>query len=147
MRRTLALVEPQKNTRKPRNPRTPSAPGVVTQVRTALQRRNALATLIGAILGGFVPCATYVIAHGEVARTSHGYAMLALVIGGLVFSAKTVWQWASLAFRDPWKATGFAMLIEGAMTLSSNQTLTLVALGLLAGINAIATGVSLSRHG
>jgi hypothetical protein len=118
---------------------------VVEQVRIALTPANRLPTALGCLLGGFVPVASYVVAHNEIAYSWHGWAMLALVVGGLVFSAKTVWQWGNAAFGDPWKATGLVLLLEGIMTLSAIEWLGATALGLLAAINAIATGVTLSR--
>ena len=72
--------------------------------------------------------------------------MLILVLGGLLFSAKTVWQWAHQAFaNDAWKATGFVVLLEGVMTLSQIPALAIAALVLLTAINGIATGVVLSK--
>lgn len=140
---TARKSRPKTATRKPRASKR--QPGVVEQVRTAFHRKNALATSIGLVFGGFVPVATYYVSHHEVAASAHGYAMLALVIGGLVFSAKTVWQWARAAFADPWKATGFVVLLEGVMTLSGQGALAVAALTLLTAVNAIATGVTLSR--
>jgi hypothetical protein len=69
----------------------------------------------------------------------------ALVAGGLVYSAKTVWQWGRLAFACPWKATGFVLLLEGVMVLSRIEWLSVAALVYLVGINAIATGCLLAR--
>lgn len=130
----------------PRSRRAPRrATGVVDQVRIAISRQHLLSTVLGGVLGGFVPIATYAVAHREIAASAHGYAMLALVMGGLLFSAKTVWQWGRLAFNDPWKATGFVLLLEGVMTLSGQQSVAIAALIVLTSINAIATGVTLSR--
>lgn len=145
--RQVSTVVPLKRKRAPRTskPRAKRATGVVSQVRVALSRQHALPTTIGAVLGGFVPVATYAVAHREIAASTHGYAMLALVMGGLLFSAKTVWQWGRAAFSDPWKATGFVLLLEGVMTLSGQQSVAIAALIVLTSINAIATGVTLSR--
>ena len=118
---------------------------MVDQVRIALTPANRLPTALGCVLGGFVPVASYFVAHAEIAYSYHGAAMLSLVLGGLVFSAKTVWQWGRAAFADSWKASGLVLLLEGIMTLSSTQWLGIAALVLLAAVNAIATGVTLSR--
>lgn len=138
----------QTTKRRPRAPRAAKIPGVVSQVKTALKRRNALATACGFVLGGFVPVATFFVAHFEAGIGSwQAGAMLAMVIGGLLFSAKTVFQWARLGFSDPVKATGFVVALEVVMTLSGLDVLSYSALALLTAINGIATGVTLSHGG
>jgi hypothetical protein len=108
-------------------PKAPQAPpGVVAQVRLALRPKARLATLLGCLLGGFVPLASYVVAHREVdTGTAHGLVSLLLVLGGLVFSAKTVFQWGQLAFQHGGKALGFTVLMEGVMTMSHTPWLAL----------------------
>lgn len=119
--------------------------GVVPMVREAFKRDNRLAMLCGSVLGGFVPIASYVLAHNELGERWYTSPRLALVCGGLLYSAKTVVQWAQMAFRDKYKAYGFAVLVEGVMTFSRTPWLGALALGLLVFINACATGVTLSR--
>jgi len=115
-------------------------------VRTAIMPENALATAMGAILGGFVPLATFTVAHQELGGTEwYLQPKLALVLGGLLYSAKTVVHWGHLAFRDRTKALGFVILLEGVMIFSATAWLSYFALALLVAINAIATGVTLSR--
>ena len=114
-------------------------PGVIAQVRTAA--KNPVALAIGALLGGFVPAATYMVAHNE----AKGFNMaMCLVIGGLVYSAKTVFQWGRMAFNDTAKALGFVLLIEGVMVTSKTGWLALAALAYLVSINAVATGCLLA---
>jgi len=133
--------------RRAQKPKAPKRVLVMDEIRAAFRQKNLLATFVGLILGGFVPVGSFLVIHYEVGEfTWHGAAMLGLAIGGLVFSAKTVWQWAKSAFADDaWKATGFVILLEGLMTLSGNFGLSVAALVLLTAINAIATGVQLSR--
>ncbi len=121
------------------------ASGIVGQVRAAFHPEARLATLIGACLGGFVPLAGYQVAHHEFSREA-GLFQLAvpLVMGALLYSAKTVYDWGKLAFRSPVKAVGFVLLTEGVMITSSTAWLSVAALVLLAGVNAIATGATLS---
>lgn len=135
-------------TAKPRKQVTPQAVGVVSQVRTAFRRDNALATTCGAVLGGFVPAATFSVAHGELSASAPLWTqpLALLVLGGLVFSALTVAAWGRMAFKSPVKAVGFTVLIEGVMTFSHQTWLSCVALAYLVLINAIATGVTLSRQ-
>jgi hypothetical protein len=74
------------------------------------------------------------------------YAQIAtyLVLGGLLFSAKTVFAWAKMAFQSPAKSAGFVLLLEGVMIASSVPVLPLVLLSILVGVNGIATGCILS---
>lgn len=120
--------------------------GVVDQVRVALRPKNRLAALLGAILGGFVPIASYVLAHHEIAPGTAWALQPApwLVAGGLVYSAKTVFDWARAAFALRAKALGFVVLLEGVMTGSATRALALAALVILVGINAVSAGCQLS---
>lgn len=120
--------------------------GVVDQVVLAFNARNRLATVLGFIAGGIVPVATYVEAHSDLNDSLPLYSQAAsfMVLGGLVFSAKTVFTWAKRAFRDGWKAAGFVVLLEGVMITSHVPVLPLVLLAILVAINGIATGCILS---
>ena len=120
--------------------------GVVDQVVLACSPRNRLATVLGFILGGVVPIATYVEAHLDldVAQPLHCQTATFLVLGGLAFSAKTVFSWSLRAFRDGWKAAGFVVLLEGVMVTSHVPFLPLVLLAILVAVNGIATGCALS---
>ncbi len=119
--------------------------GVVRQVTLAFRRKALLATLIGFLLGGFVPVACYVVAHREGASFDlAGGKSLGLVIGGLAYSAKTVYEWSRLAFESAFKSIGFVVLLEGVMITSATPWLALTALGYLVVINGVATGCTLS---
>ena len=97
---------PTPRTRAPRQAKAPVDPrtlGVVDQVRIAFRPTNRLALVWGVLLGAGVPVATYTLAHDGLARAgSHLYfaAVLALVLGGLAFSAKSVFAWCRQAFQD-----------------------------------------------
>jgi hypothetical protein len=116
--------------------------GVVAQVKRAAQRRNLLATLIGCLLGGFVPLAIYVVSHAAAFTFTSGPA--ALVLGGLCYSAQTVYQWARLAFDNALKSVGFCVLLEGVMCTTHVHWLALLSLVYLIVINGVATGCNLS---
>lgn len=120
--------------------------GVVAQVRTAFSTKNRLAAFVGSLLGGFVPLATYTVAHHGGGLEVKSIAFI-LVIGGLLYSATTVFQWARLAFSSPTKSVGFCLLLEGVMVCGSVEWLALTALAYLIGINAIATGCTLALQG
>lgn len=131
----------------PKRRQTSRRVGVVGQIRFAFTRGARLGTTIGIILGGFVPVGAYTICHEELphARGFIWWLLATLVFGGLLFSAKTVWQWAAAAFQDPWKASGFVVLLEGIMVLAKTPWLSWSALMLLVMVNGIATGVVLSK--
>lgn len=114
--------------------------GIIDQIKKALLKKNRLAMLAGFVLGGFVPTASYTLAHFEVAAMP---LLWILVTGGLIYSAKTVYDWASIAFGNPIKAVGFVVLIEGVMTFATTYWLSIAALCLLVAVNGIATGCNL----
>lgn len=136
-------LQPVKRKREPK-PKPKGAPGIVTQIKTAAKASNRLAATAGLLMGGIVPFMVFMVAHYEMTAwlSVHG----ALVCGGLLFSAITVWQWAKAGFACPWKATGFAILVEGVMVLSTQPLLTQLALAYLIMINGIATGVRFSQQ-
>jgi len=116
------------------------APAIITQVKTAFAAKNRAAALVGVLIGGFVPLATYMVAHvGALTWLSW-----ALVAGGMLYSAPTVWRWVH-AFAGPVKATGFVVLLEGIMVASPIHGLGISAGALLVGINAVATACALAR--
>jgi hypothetical protein len=121
--------------------------GVVSQVRRAFAPGNRLAAAVGLLLGGFVPLAVYVVAHGESGEFAGHERAWALVGGGLVYSATTVYQWAKLAFTSAFKSVGFCVLLEGVMVTSTTHWLALAALGYLIAINGVATACTLSGQG
>ncbi|HEU4544369.1 MAG TPA: hypothetical protein VFR23_24775 [Jiangellaceae bacterium] len=124
--------------------RQPRRGGVVTQIITAFAAENRLAAFIGLALGGFVPIATYLVAHRANSVTS---LPAVLAIGGLAFSAPTVYSWARAALGSTAKAGGFVLLLEGVMILSSSIGLAwlgVLALGYLVLINATATACRLA---
>lgn len=98
--------------------------------------------LIGAVLGAFIPCASYTLARYECSA----YPWLwALVVGGFLFSSFTVYEWAGRAFGHPMKALGFVILTEGVLVLCHTQWLAVAGLVILAGVNAVATAFNMSR--
>jgi hypothetical protein len=121
-------------------------PSVVDQVRQALKPRYRLATFVGFLLGGFVPLACYFVAHYELSALAPLYAQrgLYLVLGGLTYSARTVWHWGRIAFQNAYKAAGFVVLLEGVMVTSHIVWLSVAALVYLIAINGIATACNLT---
>ncbi len=134
--------------REPRPEPRPSGPlGVVDQVRLALQPRSRLPFAVGVLLGGFVPVATFVVAHAELDFARPLYEQLAslFVAGGLLFSAVTMYGWGKLAFAQRAKALGWVVLLEGVMVTSHTHWLAVAALCYLACINGVATACALAK--
>jgi hypothetical protein len=118
---------------------------VIQQVREAFKVKNRLAAIVGALLGGFVPTAVYTVARYELVA-SEGFWQVpsVLVLGGLLFSAITVYSWCREAFQACAKAVGFVLLAEGVMTFGHIPWLSVAALAYLVGINAISTACQLA---
>jgi hypothetical protein len=116
------------------------ANSVIDQTRIAFSV-SAIGSVVGIVLGSAVPLTTFMIAHYEWKDWWSIYSLL--VIGGLAFSAKTVFKWGKDAFRDAYKALGFILLIEGVMVFSDIRWINLLSLSILIGINAVSTGANL----
>jgi len=115
---------------------------VVGQIKLAFA--HPLPLVIGALIGALVPIATYTVGHAELGEA--GWASLpgAIVAGGLLFSAITVYKWGRRAFGGAVKAVGFVVLSEGVMSFSHTPWLSILVLGFLVAINAIANGANLA---
>lgn len=115
---------------------------VLRQIREAW--KNPLAAWVGCLFGATVPVATYLVSHYE---ASKGQPWLwTIVLGGLLVSAPTVYEWAQAAFQNKPKSLGFVMLLEGTMILSGIQAIAIGCLGLLVVINAVGAAASLARR-
>lgn len=137
---------------------------VLKQIRTAFnfrgktRGRNILAALLGFSVGFFVPFGTFTLVHMELAQWTGGFSWrfidipaislpLALVLGGLTFSAKSVYQWMSvLVSGDQFKAIGITVLLEGIMTFSKTHYLTYGAFVLIAVANMVTMTVQLAME-
>jgi hypothetical protein len=117
-----------------------AADSVIDQARIAFSV-SAIGSIVGFILGSSIPLTTFMIAHSEWREWFSIYTLL--IIGGLGFSFKNVYQWGKAAFRDSWKAGAFVLLCEGSMIFSKIIWLEWMCLGILIAINAIASGANL----
>ncbi len=117
-----------------------SIDSVIDQTRVAFSV-SVIGSMVGLILGASVPLTTFAIAHYEWKEILSVYSFL--VVGGLIFSAKNVFVWGKGAFRDSWKAAGFVILMELAMIFSQIKWVSFMGLGVLIGINAIASAANL----
>lgn len=115
----------------------------VDQVRKAFAPARRLSAVLGFILGGFVPVATFTLVHRDV--LTHP-ALWVLVVGGLLYSAVSVYLWAKQTFEMTVKAIGFVLLTEGAVTFSHTLWLSLAGLLILITINGICATVALQTR-
>jgi VIT1/CCC1 family predicted Fe2+/Mn2+ transporter len=99
---------------------------------SAAQKRN-LNQLFAALAAGFLPIASFVLAHYEVKTDPR---LWVLVAAALVFSAPTLAAWAQRWCVHSYKAWGFTGLLEGVMVLSHIQALSFAGLAILVLINA-----------
>jgi hypothetical protein len=127
--------------------------GVVTQVKQATARESRVAASIGFAFGGLVPIGTYVISHYEIDYNMSllGQVLVYVGAGGLIYSALTVIQWATMMFNGNWfKAVFFVTILEGLMVCKTKTNiafwLSLVALLFLVIVNGIAVGCTLSSQ-
>jgi hypothetical protein len=127
--------------------KAPSERGVIAQTRFALRPRGRLGFVVGLLLGSFVPVATYVTTHDEIDFTLALYSQWAVLIalGGLLFSAVTMYRWGKQAFHSTPKALGFVVLLEGVMVTAHTHWLALAALGVLSAINGVSTACNLEK--
>lgn len=135
--------------------KTPT-PGVVEQLRLGASNPAALVT--GLLLGGGIPVIVYGVVHHELPQfvdrfaslstlaQLHAAALVVFVAGGLVFSARSVYEWGAQAFGSRLLAFGFAACIEGAMVLSTQQWVVMLCLGYLVAINAAHKGAHMAKQ-
>lgn len=139
---TPAEGTPVVKARASRKAPAPKLHGVVAQVVAAFGLSPAaagkVAVVLGVVLGTFVPVAAFVTAHVQLGGNLWQPTGL-LVLGALVYSAKTVFAWGRMAFGEGAKALGFCVLVEGVLLVSTVPWLSYAALVILAAINAIAT--------
>lgn len=93
---------------------------------------RTIGQFIAAVAAGFLPVASYSIAHGEVQAQPFMWALLA---AALMFSAPTLVEWAEKWCRGKYKAWGFTVLLEGVMVFSANHYIALTGLAILVAIN------------
>lgn len=98
----------------------------------AAQKRT-VGQFCAAVAAGFLPIASYVMAHIESAANP---LLWVLVAAALSFSAPTLADWAKKWCGSPVKAWGFTILLEGVMVFSHTAWLSYAGLGILVAINA-----------
>ena len=134
------LIRPRKRSSRRLTRARVASMGAVEQMKRAFSAGNYLSAAMGIVLGGFVPIAVYALVHFEVAQHPAYWAM---VVGGLVYSAISVYRWAEYAFHLWIKALGFVLLLEGTVTFSTERWLNVAGLAILVAINGVSAAVAL----
>jgi hypothetical protein len=97
------------------------------------EQKQTVNQFCAGIAAGFLPVASFVIAHYESATQP---MLWILVAAALLFSAPTLASWAQKWCGSQYKAWGFTILLEGVMVFSHIQALMFAGLTILVLINA-----------
>jgi len=89
---------------------------------------------LAAIAAGFLPVASYYLAHVEAPMKPYLFTLVAAALG---YSAPTLAKWAESWTRNVWKAWAFTLLLEGVMVFSHCIALNLTGLAILVSINGV----------
>jgi hypothetical protein len=114
------------------------------QVALAFRSGSRIAAILGALFGGSVPIAVYVLVHYEVQARPW---LWAFVVAGLMFSFLSVYLWARQAFQHSGrllthcKSVAFALILEGVTSFSHTQWLSMGCLSILTFVNAVSSAV------
>jgi hypothetical protein len=152
---TLPREEPKRGRGRPRTPpeviaerqrlaaqqQTALITNPVDQARAVFRSGNRLSALVGLIMGGFVPLASYALIHLEVGKRP---TLWVLVAGGLVYSALNMFGWMQRLFGNRWMALGWVVLLEGTMTACSIAWLSLTGLSILMILDGITTAITIT---
>lgn len=128
-----SVPSPAPRTRKPRalKPEGAIAPRPTLKVSAASKR--SVHQVMASIAAGFLPVASFVIAHFEAKADPLAWG---LVAAALAFSATTLAQWARRWSGSDVKSWGFTILLEGVLVYSSTLWLSATALAILVVINS-----------
>lgn len=120
----------------------------VEKVKMATHKNKRVAFILGAIAGGFVPVASYCIAHLQIPQAEGFISFVSwlMVIGGLIYSALSVYDFGKQAFGSSAKAVGFVMITELVLVFGQLEWLCYGALAILVGINSVIAGVNLAME-
>ncbi len=105
-----------------------------TSVKINAAQKKTLGQTLASITCGFLPIASYVMAHKE---ASNGNPWLySIVVACLIVSAPTLAKW-SARFMEAWKGWAFTFVLEMVMVFSHITWLNISGLVLLVLVNAM----------
>ena len=102
-------------------------------IKVSAAQKRTIGQLCASIAAGFLPIASFVLAHFE---TKTQPMLWILVAAALMFSAPTLADWARKWCGNMFKAWGFTILLEGVMVFSHTVELGYAGLVILVAINA-----------
>lgn len=117
--------------------------GILEQTRSIPE--HPLAAAVGGVVGGWIPYVSIRYSHELGAFDWRDWHWVA-VLGALVFSAITVFEWMSACFENTLKAVGFTVVTETVMICSHDPWLHWPALAILILINATNSAYLISRE-
>lgn len=120
------------NTKAIKVPKKPKALPTASPIKVTAAQKRSIGQLCAAIASGFLPIASYVMAHIESAQNP---MLWILVAAALTFSAPTLANWAEKWCGGKVKAWGFTILLEGVMVFSGTAWLSYAGLAILVVIN------------
>jgi multidrug efflux pump subunit AcrB len=103
------------------------------QQKAVAAQKKSVGQFCAALAAGFLPVASYVLAHFESVTNP---MLWILVAAALMFSAPTLATWAQKWTGNAYKAWGFTVLLEGVMVFSHLPALSYAGLAILVLINA-----------
>lgn len=139
-RRALQIVTAQEAS----TPAPPPPAPVAAQPHVYFALGQRTRALLGFSVGAFVPLASYMVVHTEVATRP---LMWFLVAGGLLYSSTSVYTWAVQMFHWRLRALGFVVLLESTLTFCGIRWLGLAGLAILMLLNALNAAVALQQSG
>lgn len=102
-------------------------------IKVSAAQKRTIGQFAAAIASGFLPIASFVIAHHEAGADP---ILWVLVVAALAFSAPSVAGWAQKWCGHAVKAWGFTILLEGVLVFAHHEALSLGGLAMLVMINA-----------
>jgi VIT1/CCC1 family predicted Fe2+/Mn2+ transporter len=111
----------------------PRALPTAAPIKVSAAQKRTIGQFVAAIASGFLPIASFVIAHQEAASQP---LLWILVAAALMFSAPSVASWANKWCGHQIKAWGFTVLLEGTLVFAHHEALSLGGLAILILVNA-----------
>lgn len=111
---------------------------IVRSMKTTTTTSNKLETLLASAAASFIPVGVFFTSHKALGMSlSQSWPLWIISIAGLIYSIPSVVSWAQSWTGTRSKAIGFTVMLEGLMVLSGEMWLSVVALLLLGGVNAM----------
>jgi VIT1/CCC1 family predicted Fe2+/Mn2+ transporter len=123
------VAAPKATTSKPKMRKQPTA----APIKVSAAQKRTIGQFVAALASGFLPIASFVIAHHEAGQQP---MLWLLVAAALAFSAPSVASWAKKWCGHEVKAWGFTILLEGVLVFAHHEALSIAGLAMLVMINA-----------